>query len=226
MSTTDLSRPSLPLPINDKITPSYPTPSPEALKSPPPDHKPTASPAPRSSSPHKQPSPPPAERRSPSPKPSAVGGDDIKQEKQERSERQEEEQQQQEDQDDDIIDMETFQQLLELDEDENDREFSKEMVYAYFEQAAQTFDKMDEALKEKDLSELSSLGHFLKGSSAALGVAKVQESCEQIQHYGQLQDEKGAELPREEALEKIEALLGQVKAEYSVAVKWLKKQYE
>merc|ERR1712225_207877 len=33
--------------------------------------------------------------------------------------------------------------------------------------------KMDDALEEKDLATLSSLGHFLKGSSATLGLTKV-----------------------------------------------------
>jgi osomolarity two-component system phosphorelay intermediate protein YPD1 len=78
----------------------------------------------------------------------------------------------------------------------------------------------------KDLAKLSSLGHFLKGSSAALGVSKVQASCEKIQHYGQLRDEEeGKDLSRDAALDKIHQLLGQVKAEYSVAETWLKKWY-
>jgi len=81
--------------------------------------------------------------------------------------------------------------------------------------------------KTKDLSKLSSLGHFLKGSSAALGVSKVQASCEKIQHYGQLRDEgAGIDLTREEALGKIERLLGEVKEEYKVAEKWLREWYD
>jgi HPt (histidine-containing phosphotransfer) domain-containing protein len=36
----------------------------------------------------------------------------------------------------------------------------------------------------KDLAELSSLGHFLKGSSATLGFLKVKDSCQVIQQYG------------------------------------------
>ena len=45
-----------------------------------------------------------------------------------------------------IIDMETFQQILELDDSEDDREFSREMVWAYFSQAEKTFDDLDDAL--------------------------------------------------------------------------------
>ena len=44
-----------------------------------------------------------------------------------------------------IIDMDIFGQLLEMD-DEEDREFSKEIVWNYFEQAESTFEKMDKAL--------------------------------------------------------------------------------
>ena len=43
----------------------------------------------------------------------------------------------------------------------------------------------------KDLPELSSLGHFLKGSSATLGFVKVKDQCERIQHFGAKKDETG-----------------------------------
>lgn len=80
--------------------------------------------------------------------------------------------------------------------------------------------------KVKDLRKLSSLGHFLKGSSAALGVSKVQASCEKIQHYGELRDEEeDKDLTNEEALAKIDSLLGTVKEEYAVAEKALKAWY-
>ncbi|KAF8895278.1 Hpt, histidine phosphotransferase protein [Infundibulicybe gibba] len=124
----------------------------------------------------------------------------------------------------DIIDMDTFQQILDLDDD--DHEFSRGMAWAYFSQVEQTFTEMDAALKAKDLTELHSLGHFLKGSSAALGVSKVQASCENIQHYGNLRDEEAfKDLTPAEALSLISARLTQVKVEYSVAEKWLKKWY-
>ena len=78
----------------------------------------------------------------------------------------------------------------------------------------------------KNLAELSSLGHFLKGSSAALGVAKVQASCERMQHYGQQRDEEATKLADDEALNRIGTLLGQVKKEYGDAEKWLKNWYK
>ena len=44
------------------------------------------------------------------------------------------------------IDALTFEQILEMDDDEDDREFSRSIVFGFFEQAEQTFKDMDEAL--------------------------------------------------------------------------------
>ena len=44
-----------------------------------------------------------------------------------------------------IIDMDIFEQILELDEEDDDQ-FSREMVYAYFTQAEKTFTDMAAAL--------------------------------------------------------------------------------
>ncbi|KAH7910833.1 Hpt, histidine phosphotransferase protein [Hygrophoropsis aurantiaca] len=121
---------------------------------------------------------------------------------------------------DGVIDMETFQQILELDED--DQEFSRGMATAYFLQVDSTFKQMDEAFEKDDLHELGSLGHFLKGSSAALGVSKVQEICEEIQHYGQTKDDDaGDPSAKVKALAKIRPLLSSVKVEYAAAKKRL-----
>lgn len=127
----------------------------------------------------------------------------------------------------DSIDALTFEQILEMDDDEDEREFSKSIVFGFFEQAEQTFTKMDEALKEKDLPQLSSLGHFLKGSSATLGLTKVKDSCEKIQHYGQKKDEAGTtDEPDEKlCLERIKDTLEAVKEEYAEVEKVLKKFY-
>lgn len=79
---------------------------------------------------------------------------------------------------------------------------------------------------EPSLSKLSSLGHFLKGSSAALGIIKVQNSCEKMQHYGNLRDEEvGGPLNEDEALKRIKQLLVDCKRDYSVASRWLRRLY-
>ncbi|EKM52677.1 uncharacterized protein PHACADRAFT_261266 [Phanerochaete carnosa HHB-10118-sp] len=125
-----------------------------------------------------------------------------------------------------IINMEIFQQILELDEDDQ-REFSSEMVSQFFDQASNTFEEMDEAFQAKDLLKLESLGHFLKGSSAALGVHKVQATCEKIQNYGKMShDEFGESLTETEALNKIDPLLKSGKVEYTDAEEWLRSWYK
>ncbi|KAL4245179.1 hypothetical protein ABKN59_009892 [Abortiporus biennis] len=129
--------------------------------------------------------------------------------------------------DTDAIDQEVFEQLLELDDDEEETfDFSWGMVTAYFQQAITTFDELDAALEKEDLKTLSSLGHFLKGSSAALGIHKVQATCEKIQHYGKnWDDEAGVTLSDEQALTRIRTLLIDVKKEYKAAEKWLRSWY-
>lgn len=79
--------------------------------------------------------------------------------------------------------------------------------------------------KEKDLATLSSLGHFLKGSSATLGLTKVKDSCAKIQHFGQMKDEIGTtdEPDKEKCLERIAKTLVDVKEEYAEVEKVLKK---
>jgi len=46
----------------------------------------------------------------------------------------------------DQIDPATFEQILEMDEDEGEREFSRSIVFDFFTQADSTFDKMDSNL--------------------------------------------------------------------------------
>jgi osomolarity two-component system, phosphorelay intermediate protein YPD1 len=46
----------------------------------------------------------------------------------------------------DNVDVATFSQILEMDEDDSERDFSKPLVFGFFEQATETFDKMESAL--------------------------------------------------------------------------------
>jgi HPt (histidine-containing phosphotransfer) domain-containing protein len=72
--------------------------------------------------------------------------------------------------------------------------------------------------ESKNLKDLSDLGHFLKGSSAALGVERVQASCERIQHAGKLRDEEtGTTLTEPQALALITDMLDNVKKHYPEA---------
>ena len=81
--------------------------------------------------------------------------------------------------------------------------------------------------KERDLDSLSSLGHFLKGSSATLGLTKIKDSCEKIQHWGAHKDETGNEdlLNDDDCLSRIGSTLKVVKVEYTEAERILKRFY-
>lgn len=45
---------------------------------------------------------------------------------------------------------------------------------------------------EKELKKCSDLGHYLKGSSATIGLSKVKLDCEKIQNFGNKLDATGA----------------------------------
>ena len=82
--------------------------------------------------------------------------------------------------------------------------------------------------KEQDLTALSSLGHFLKGSSSTLGLNTVRDSCEKIQHYGQRKDEAGNPSAHDDAyfLNAIEQTTKRVRDDYAAAERVLRKFYK
>ncbi|KAG5208252.1 Phosphotransmitter protein Ypd1 [Trichophyton interdigitale] len=124
------------------------------------------------------------------------------------------------------LDVGTFEQILEMDDDE-DRDFSRSIVYGFFEQAEATFTQMESAISDEDLDELSQLGHFLKGSSATLGLTKVKDACEKIQNYGQQKDASGThpEPDKSRSLANIKKALAEVKNDYHDVVNVLKSFY-
>ncbi|KEF55060.1 osomolarity two-component system, phosphorelay intermediate protein YPD1 [Exophiala aquamarina CBS 119918] len=111
-------------------------------------------------------------------------------------------------------------------DEEDDREFSRSIVFGFLEQAEQTFIKMETALKEEDLPELASLGHFLKGSSATLGFTLVKDECEKIQHYGHQKNETGEldEPDKDICLQLSKESITKAKAAY-LAIEALMKKY-
>ncbi|KAI8660791.1 HPt domain-containing protein [Fusarium keratoplasticum] len=126
----------------------------------------------------------------------------------------------------DGVDMITFSQILEMD-DPDDHDFSSSIVFGFFEQAEETFTQIDEALEKRDLDNLSSLGHFLKGSSATLGLVKVRDGCEKIQRYGKHENVDGTPEPDEQiCLAGIQAAFDAVKKDYAEVEKALRKYYE
>lgn len=81
--------------------------------------------------------------------------------------------------------------------------------------------------KDKDLPTLSSLGHFLKGSSATLGLSKVRDSCEKIQHFGARKEADGNPGHGSDAhyLDLVQRTVEQVKGEYKRVEAKLKAFY-
>ncbi|BGP27738.1 Phosphorelay intermediate protein [Rhodotorula toruloides] len=126
-----------------------------------------------------------------------------------------------------VVDMDVFGQLLEIDDDDT-HEFSKTLAFDYINQAEATFVEIEEALEKKDLDALSRKGHFLKGSSAALGLQRVQHLCEALQHFGKRRDARGEgpEVSEEEALRRCRALLGRLKKNQKEAKDWLEGFYK
>ncbi|KAK3293456.1 uncharacterized protein B0H64DRAFT_404607 [Chaetomium fimeti] len=79
----------------------------------------------------------------------------------------------------------------------------------------------------KDLNELSSLGHFLKGSSATLGFNKIRDSCQIIQQYGHRMTVDGSAEPDETVcLKKITDALKTVKVDTENLEKQMKKFFK
>lgn len=75
-----------------------------------------------------------------------------------------------------------FDELIGMDEDEEG--FSKTLFQTFVDQFKETIDQIKDGLANKNLDQLSSLGHYLKGSAAALGLVKISTQCERIQNYG------------------------------------------
>ena len=66
------------------------------------------------------------------------------------------------------------------------------------------------------------LSHPCTGSSAALGVIKVRDSCEILQHLGRCNDEKGeAPIPLDDAYKRCSDILPSLQSDYHQATKWL-----
>jgi len=125
-----------------------------------------------------------------------------------------------------VIDMEVFGQLLEMDDDD-EHNFSKPLAIEYIEQADETLQQIDKNLLDSSQSDIQQLeflsgrGHFLKGSSAALGLVKVRDSCELLQNLGKCRD-GDTHIQPNQALKLCREFLPQLKAEQVEATVWLK----
>jgi osomolarity two-component system, phosphorelay intermediate protein YPD1 len=75
---------------------------------------------------------------------------------------------------------------------------------------------------------LSDKGHFLKGSSASLGINRVKDACQKIEYLGKLKDGESheKEIDEKTALKEIKVQLKVAKEEYATAEKVLRKYYK
>jgi osomolarity two-component system phosphorelay intermediate protein YPD1 len=122
----------------------------------------------------------------------------------------------------DHVDEPTFIQILEMDEEQYD--VSMPLVINFFEQADETLENMNKAVAAKDLSELSKLGHFLRGSSSTLGFTKIKDNCQIILQYGIKSNVDGTAEPDEEiCLKKITDTLSAVKIDMDELKKMMNK---
>lgn len=83
-----------------------------------------------------------------------------------------------------FIDKQAFDQILDMDDDPDDRDFSRDIVFGFFDQVQNIIKQMKSSIESNDLEKLSSLGHYLKGSSATIGLTRIKDACEAIQNLG------------------------------------------
>lgn len=83
-----------------------------------------------------------------------------------------------------LIDDEIFNQLLDIEEDDS-KDFTRGLVQDFFQQVDESIVEFKELLDDSKVIEAGKLGHYLKGSSAMIGVTKVKDVCEDIQMWQQ-----------------------------------------
>lgn len=77
----------------------------------------------------------------------------------------------------------------------------------------------------ENFDELSQLGHFLKGSSATLGLTKVKDACEKIQHCKEEIPETVEEPEKNKSMDNLKQTLKEVQEDYDEVSKLLKRFY-
>lgn len=83
---------------------------------------------------------------------------------------------------DGVVDMQSFNQILALDENDPNREFSKTLIWAWCDQAEMAVEEMEIYLARDNIVDAANKAHYLKGSSASLGLLRVSHTCQSIYH--------------------------------------------
>lgn len=89
-----------------------------------------------------------------------------------------------------------------MDESEDNREFSKELVTDFKSGATRFLSEIKANLTIDNYRNLEKLAHDFKGQAATLGLVKVTQSAQRIQNYGKNQDEEGQSLAYDEYVER------------------------
>lgn len=78
--------------------------------------------------------------------------------------------------------MASFGPILAMDDNDPSREFTKALVWAWCDQAELAIEEMEQYLRAGDIVRLADKAHYLKGSSASLGLVKVSYTCKALYH--------------------------------------------
>lgn len=125
-----------------------------------------------------------------------------------------------------IISADLFDNVLMLDVQRNDHNDSYGVIKTFLQQVDETIVEFDQLFNQKKMEDLSRRGHFLKGSSATLGIKKIRLDCEKIQHYASYKDLDGTRaLTSPEAESMLETVLSELKDHWAEARRHLQYLY-
>ena len=68
-----------------------------------------------------------------------------------------------------------------------DREFERELLEAYLEDALQCLQTIEQSMSAGDWGSVSAIAHQLKGSSGNVGAAIAADLCAQVEHHAKQQ---------------------------------------
>ncbi|CAI6101008.1 unnamed protein product [Clonostachys chloroleuca] len=110
-----------------------------------------------------------------------------------------------------VLNIQVFAQILEMDEDLVEREFSSEIVLSFFEETQKILASMEEELEQANFPTLACLGEYVRGSAATLGLEKISESGRKIHCFGFRRTEDGSFHEGDDSLS-----LGRIRSEIAV----------
>ncbi|CAH7688825.1 signal transduction histidine kinase [Phakopsora pachyrhizi] len=82
-----------------------------------------------------------------------------------------------------VVNQDVFMQLVDMEDENSDGKFkfTRGLIDLYFEDSEDTLRSMRESLRASDYYKLGRQAHFLRGSSASIGIAEVASICESIE---------------------------------------------